>query len=82
MVARYHPGVMNAPPRQDKFRAYRDRRKAAGLKEARFWMPDLTSPRVRLAIAEENARLQGHASEREAAEFIDGSIIDAMRGSD
>lgn len=42
-VARYH-SAMNSPPRQDKFRAYRARKKAAGLREVRMWVPDMTVP--------------------------------------
>lgn len=32
---------MNSPPRHDKFRAYRERKKAAGLREVRMWVPDM-----------------------------------------
>ena len=32
-----------SPKRQDKFRAYRARKKAAGLREVRMWVPDVRS---------------------------------------
>ncbi len=32
-----------SPKRQDKFRAYRARKKAAGLREVRLWLPDVTT---------------------------------------
>ena len=37
---------MNAasPARQDKFRTYRARKKAAGLREVRLWVPDTNAP--------------------------------------
>lgn len=33
-----------SPKRHDKFRAYRARRKAAGLREVRIWVPDVNAP--------------------------------------
>lgn len=34
----------SSPPRQDKFRAYRARKKAKGLREIRMWVPDVNAP--------------------------------------
>jgi Protein of unknown function (DUF3018) len=33
-----------SPKRTDKFRAYRARKKAAGLREVRLWVPDVKAP--------------------------------------
>lgn len=33
-----------SPKRHDKFSAYRARKKAAGLREVRLWLPDVKSP--------------------------------------
>ncbi len=35
---------MNLPAQQDKFRAYRARKRAAGLREVRLWVPDTRHP--------------------------------------
>ncbi len=35
---------MNAPSRPDKFRRYRERKKAQGLREVRMWVPDVNAP--------------------------------------
>lgn len=41
-VARYLEAVNElSPKRHDKFRAYRARKKAAGLREIRMWVPDV-----------------------------------------
>lgn len=32
---------MNSPPHQNKFRAYRARKRDAGLREVRMWVPDM-----------------------------------------
>jgi hypothetical protein len=33
-----------SPGRQDKFRRYRERKKARGLREIRLWVPDVSAP--------------------------------------
>jgi hypothetical protein len=35
---------MNSPADQDKFRRYRDRKRAQGLREVRLWVPDVNAP--------------------------------------
>lgn len=34
----------SSPERQDKFRRYRARKKAQGLRELRMWVPDVNAP--------------------------------------
>ena len=61
---------MNAPPRQDKFRAYRARKKTAGLREVRLWVPDTRTPEF-LAEAKRQAALLDHSQdEKEAAAMM------------
>jgi hypothetical protein len=64
MVARY-PMVMNdlSPKRHDKFRAYRARKKAAGLREIRLWVPDVNAPGFWEASVREAAFLRGRPEE-------------------
>ena len=54
---------MNEHVAPNKFRRYRDRKRAAGYREVRMWVPDLQSPlwqslveRERLSAAREAAR--------------------------
>lgn len=56
-----------SPPRHDKFRAYRARKKASGLREVRLWLPDVQSL-VFTAEATRQAALLDHTEdERQAA---------------
>ena len=61
---------MNAPPRQSKFQAYRARKRAAGLREIRMWVPDLRLPEVRAEARRQAALLDQTDDEREAAEMM------------
>ncbi len=69
-VARYPSPVMNAPPSQSKFQAYRARKKAAGLREVRIWVPDTRTPEFRVEARRQAALLDHSADEREAAETM------------
>jgi hypothetical protein len=59
------------PKRQDKFRAYRARKKAAGLREVRMWLPDVRSK----AFWEKSVRaaeiLRNAPEEEETERFFD-----------
>lgn len=68
-VARYL-GVMNSPIQPDKFRAYRARKRAAGLREVRLWVPDTRSPEFRKEAARQAALLDQSDDEREASEMM------------
>ena len=62
---------MNAPPRQDKFRAYRERKKALGLREIRRWVVDTRTPKF-LAEAKRQALLADEGDDaREAAAMME-----------
>lgn len=62
---------MNAPPRQDKFRAYRERKKALGLREIRRWVVDTRTPEF-LAEAQRQALLADDGDDaREAAAMME-----------
>lgn len=59
-----------SPKRQDKFRAYRARKKAAGLREVRMWVPDLRLPEMQAEAKRQAALLDHSDDEREAAEMM------------
>ena len=62
---------MNAEGRPDKFRRYRERKRAAGLREVRLWVPDVRSAAFRVRLAVDVAALNGAAGERESVRFIE-----------
>ncbi|MEO5641089.1 MAG: antitoxin MazE-like protein [Sphingomicrobium sp.] len=55
-----------SPTRHDKFRAYRERRKAAGRREVRLWLPDVRSAAF-VAEAKRQAKLLDHSSDEQDA---------------
>jgi Protein of unknown function (DUF3018) len=67
------------PERPNKFAAYRARKKAVGLREVRFWGPDLRDPDVLAQLKREGDILRNAPEEREAADFIEKIMDDTMR---
>ena len=59
-----------SPPRHDKFRAYRARKKAAGLREVRLWLPEVRSESFATEARRQAALLDHSADEREAASMM------------
>ena len=68
-----------SPARHDKFRAYRARKKAAGLREVRMWLPDTKSPEF-IAEARRQAALADDGDDvREASEMMERLTREAWR---
>jgi hypothetical protein len=51
-----------SPPGYNKFRAYRARKKASGLREVRLWLPDVGSPAF-MKDARRQAALLDHSED-------------------
>lgn len=68
---------MTAPakPRQDpaKFRRYRERMRARGLKEVRLWVPDLDAPGFRARLGADIARIN---AANDDAGLLDAALAD------
>jgi hypothetical protein len=64
-------------PRRSKFAAYRARKKAAGLREIRMWVPDLESPEFRAEAARQAALLDQTEEEREISAFMVAAAAEA-----
>jgi hypothetical protein len=60
-----------SPKRTDKFRAYRARKKAAGLREVRMWVPDVNSPEFQQALDAQIERINASEDEREVMIFCE-----------
>jgi Protein of unknown function (DUF3018) len=60
-----------SPKRHDKFRAYRARKKAAGLREVRLWLPDVRSKEFQEQAERSAAALRGHPSEDDTMQFLE-----------
>jgi hypothetical protein len=60
----------------DKFQRLRTRRKAAGMKLVRIWVPDPNAPGFAAASRREAALLRGAPEEQEALDFIEATMRD------
>ena len=68
-----------SPARQDKFRAYRARKKALGLREVRLWLPDTSTPEFRAEARRQAALLDHSEDEREAAAMMERLTAEAWQ---
>lgn len=82
-VARYL-GAMNdaSPDRQDKFRRYRARKKAQGLREIRLWAPDVKVPGFQERLNDQIARINASEDEREIMIFCEAAAEEMWRDLD
>jgi hypothetical protein len=64
------------PPRS-KFAAYRARKKAAGFREVRMWVPDVNAPGFREEAARQAALLDKTEEEREISAFMVAATAEA-----
>ncbi|MGH6785341.1 MAG: antitoxin MazE-like protein [Novosphingobium sp.] len=65
-----------SPERHDKFKAYRARKKAEGLREVRRWVPDVSSAAFREASRREAEALRNAPEEEETMQFIEALIAE------
>jgi hypothetical protein len=69
-----------SPKSTDKFRAYRARKRAAGLREIRMWVPDVHAPGFAQEAERQAGLLRGSSGEceilKELGELIDDSWKD------
>ncbi|HJQ18258.1 MAG TPA: antitoxin MazE-like protein [Allosphingosinicella sp.] len=64
------------PHRKDKYRRYRERKKAMGLRELRMWVPDLRNPAVQARLRREAQAIRSSRSEKEALAFIEAMVAE------
>jgi hypothetical protein len=76
-VARYLK-VMNdlSPDRQSKFARYRARKKAAGLRQIRMWVPDVNAPGFWEQSVREAAILRDAPEEQDALDLIEAALAE------
>lgn len=63
--------ITDQPP--DKFRRYRERLKARGLRQIQLWVPDTTHPRFQDELRRQLALVEQAGEDRETLEFIERS---------
>jgi len=57
----------------EKFRRYRERLKAKGLRQIHLWVPDTASPRFQEELRRQMALIEGSAEDRETLDFIEAA---------
>lgn len=60
----------------NKFARYRARKKAAGLREIRMWVPDVSAPGFQERLNDQIARINASRSSREALDWIEAVAAD------
>jgi len=55
----------------DKFRRYRERLKAKGLRQIHLWVPDTASPRFQKELRRQLALVEASTEDRETLDFIE-----------
>jgi len=60
-----------SPDKQDKFRRYRARKKAAGLREIRMWVPDVNAPGFKERLDKQIAAINASKEDREIQAEMD-----------
>ena len=71
-----------SPQRTDKFRTYRARKKAAGLREVRMWVPDVNAPEFQQALDAQIERINMSEDEREVMIFCEAHAAEMWESLD
>jgi hypothetical protein len=80
MVARYLSSMAERDP--NKFRRYRERKKAQGLREIRMWVPDVNAPRFQERLKDQIERINASEDEREVMIFCEAAAEEMWRDLD
>jgi hypothetical protein len=70
------------PPAPNKFKAYRARKKAAGLREVRMWVPDVNSPEFQEELDAQIERINASEDEREVMIFCEAHAAEVWESLD
>ena len=57
----------------DKFRRYRERLKAMGLRQIHLWVPDTASPQFQKELRRQLALVEASTEDRETLDFIEAA---------
>lgn len=65
------PAPASPLPDRARARSYRERMRAAGLRQVQMWVPDTNAPSFARKLRRQIALLQGKPEEREALDLIE-----------
>jgi hypothetical protein len=63
----------SSSPDPDKFRRYRERLKAKGLRQIHLWVPDTASPWFQKELRRQLALVEASTEDRETLDFIEAA---------
>ena len=81
-MARYLPGMNVHSPKPNKYKAYRERKKAAGLKQVRIWTLDASLPGFQDRLNADMARISASDGERETIAFVEAMMAQDLAADD
>ena len=79
MTKRVHKKKSNASSSTERVRAYRARMRAKGMREIRFWVPDVRTPEFAAEARRQCLLLAKSPYERDDQAFIDANIDQVAR---
>lgn len=65
-----------SPAKYDKYRAYRERKKAKGLREVRMWVLDTRTPEFKEAVKRQAEAIRKSAEDREIARGMELALAE------
>ncbi len=65
-------------PKPDKYKRYRERKKAAGLKQVRIWTLDTSAPGFQEKLDAAIARINASEGERETIAFVEAMMAEDL----
>ena len=81
-MARYLLLMNLHAPKPDKYKRYRERKKAAGLKQIRIWALNPDAPGFRERLDADQARIRTSESERSSIAFIEAMMAEDLAADD
>lgn len=72
----------SSPAGQDKFRRYRARKKAQGLREVRMWVPDVDAPGFQERLDRAVAAINASPDEVEAMKWCEAAATEVWNDLD
>ncbi|WAC60996.1 antitoxin MazE-like protein [Brevundimonas sp. SL130] len=81
-MARYLSYMNLHAGRPDKYKRYRERKKAAGLKQVRVWALDPEAPGFRERLESDQARIRDSEDERATISFIETMMSEDLAQDD
>ena len=68
-----------SPRKVDKFRRYRERKKAQGLREVRMWVPDVRTPEFQEALRRQIAAINSSREDAQIQRELEQAVAETWQ---